>query len=750
MTQPQKSRVTKQHTSKTAPKKSKPNQKKLPLFKRILLWLAASFGVLAIVGLLIVAFFIATVPDVTEEDLRGTIPSIIYDKNGTVVTTLGGNERKLIEPTAIPQVVEDAVLSIEDRRFFDHNGVDIFRIGGALFANLTNGSLSQGGSTITQQLIKLSAFSTSKADQNIKRKIQEAWIAMQLEKNYSKQDILAFYLNKVYLSNNVYGFGTAANYYFNKDVSELTVPEAALLAGMIQAPSAFNPYLAPEETTQRRNVVLQTMVANGKITQSDYEQYAAIPITKGLIDHASKKSDRELAIDSYVQVVLEELKEKTSLDPFADGLAIHTNLDMSAQEKLLDILNTNTYIQWANPNVQAAVTITDPNTGALVAMVGGRNIKVQLGLNRATSTDRNVGSTSKPLIDYGPAFEYLNYSTAQRMSDSPITYSDGTKLNNWDFKFMGDITLRTALSASRNTPALRTLREVGFDNASAFLEKLGITVMNNNQKTLVESNAIGFYASPLQMGAAYGAFANGGTYYKPFTITKIVLQSGESATYSSPGTRVMKDSTAFMITDVLKGVPRQYAPFAQINGLNHAGKTGTTNYGDDQFRAVTSGRRVDFAAPDAWYVGYTPNFVIATWVGYDKSLEPGNYLDRNESYYPQYIYRHMMTFLAASVPNKDWSMPGSLERSGNEFYLKGTKPVAPITTTQQQTTEKTTEKTTEDTTKTTEETRTETSQETVLTTESTSLQLTQPTQTQSTARQTTQQPVIVTEKPNNN
>lgn len=711
MSQTQKSRSTK---SQNRPAKS--SKKKLPLFKRIFIWLASIIGIVTIIGILIVAFFIATVPDVKEDDLRGTIPSVIYDKNGAIVTTLGGNERKLIEPTAIPKNVEDAVLSIEDRRFYDHNGVDLFRIGGALLANISSGSIAQGGSTITQQLIKLSAFSTSEVDQNIKRKIQEAWIALQLERNYNKQDILAFYLNKVYLSNNVYGFGTAAQYYYDKDIAQLTVPEAAMLAGMIQAPSAFNPYLAPEETATRRNIVLQAMVANGKITQAEYEQYAAVPITQGLIDHVSNKTERELAVDSYVQVVLEELKTKTTLDPYADGLAIYTNLDMAAQEKLLDILNTTNYIQWTNPNVQAAVTVTDPNSGALIAMVGGRNIKAQLGLNRATSTTRNVGSTSKPLVDYGPAFEYLNYHTGQPLTDSPIKYSDGTTLHNWDLKYMGNITLRTALAASRNTPALRTLREVGFDNALAFLEKLNITVMNDNQKALVESNAIGFNASPLQMGAAYGAFANGGTYYKPFTINKIVAQTGDSVSYSGSGTRVMKDSTAFMITDILKGVPRQYGQFAQINGIHHAGKTGTTNYADDQLQKVTGGKRVDFAAPDAWYIGYTPNYVIATWVGYDKPLDPGNYLDRNESYYPQHIYRHLMSYLASTVQNKDWTMPSSLERYGSEFYVKGTKPVLPVTTTQEvrtiieeniiegrirTTTEK--EETNEDTSKTTED-----------------------------------------------
>lgn len=647
---------------------------KKQLKKRLLLFLSGFIGIATLALLSIVAFFIFTAPTVSQEDLIGTIPSTIYDKNGAVISKIGSNDRVLIDPSDIPAVLEEALVSIEDRRFYDHNGVDIIRIGGALFANLSNRAISQGGSTITQQLIKLSVFSTREEDQTIKRKIQEAWLALQLERDYTKKDILALYMNKVYLSNNVYGFGTAARYYFNKSPHDLTVAQAALLAGMIQAPTTYDPYLNPQGATDRRNVVIGAMLSNNSISQEDHDAAVNTPITEGLINHASNKTATELAIDAYVQVVLEEIKQKTSLDPYKDGLDIYTHLDMNAQNRLMDVLNTHNYINWVNNDVQAAVTITNPQDGSIIAMAGGRNVSVQLGLNRATTASRSVGSTSKPLIDYGPAIEYLNYSTAQPLSDSPITYSDGTPLYNWDHGYFGNVTMRTALAASRNTPALRTLRAVGLDNAYAFLAKLNINVNNNGYNGLVESNAIGFVASPLQMGSAYGAFANGGTYFKPFTIRKIVTRSGEEASYVGEGVRVMKDSTAYMITDMLKGVPGQYAEYADVRALHHAGKTGTTNYADSDISRVTGNKRVDFAAPDAWFVGYTKDFVISTWVGYDNPMIEGNYLNKIESSYPQVIYQSMMSYLSQQKQNTDWQMPRSVERFGSELYLAGSRP----------------------------------------------------------------------------
>lgn len=664
-------------TNKATTKKIKPDKKKTrknvflgKWIKRILLF---GISVLVIVGVgisIYVANIISKSPTVTQDSLIGTMPSVIYDKDGEVVTKLGEKDRILIDPSNIPQNLEDAILSIEDRRFYEHNGIDLFRIVGALVSNVKNGNL-QGGSTITQQLVKLSVFSTTDEHRTVERKIQEIFLAMDVEKEYTKKDILALYLNKTYLANNTYGFGTAAKFYYDKDIADLTIPQVALLAGMVQAPSAYDPLAHPEEAQKRRDIVLFTMLENKKITQQQYEAAIATPVKQDMIDRSGEKSTDELIIDAYIQQVLEEVKTKTSLDPYTQGLSIYTHLDTGAQRQLADILNTNNYMTWNDNNIQAAVTVVSPKTGAIVAMIGGRNTNIQLGLNRATANNRSVGSTSKPVIDYGPAIEYLNYSTSTIISDSPIKYTNGPELYNWDKGYMGNMTMRNALVQSRNTTALRTLQAVGLDNARAFLSKLGITVSNNNSTHLVESNSIGFNASTLEMAAAYAAFSNGGLYYKPFTISKIVTQAGDTTSYASESTRAMKDSTAYMITDMLKGVPGNTAPFAAISGLYHAGKTGTTNYTDEQLQTVTKGDTSTYAAPDAWYVGYSTNYSIATWIGYDNPMQPGNYVSRQESYYPTLVYKHIMSYLSQQTNNENWTQPNSVVKYGSELYVKG-------------------------------------------------------------------------------
>lgn len=675
MTDKKRVQTTKKQSKKSTEKSKQSKARKW--IKRIL-WSILGVFILAVIAVVTVsAYFISSAPEVTQEQLVGTLPSTIYDKDGNVLSKLGNNERIFINPDNLPKNLEDALLSIEDRRFYDHDGVDFVRVAGAFLSNLKKGSIAQGGSTITQQLIKLSVFSTSTADQTIKRKIQEMWIASQLEKQYSKPEILSLYMNKVYLANNVYGFGTAAKYYYNQDVSELSIDRAALLAGMVQAPSYYDPYVNPEAVKDRRDTVLSAMVSNGKITQQQYDELSQIDVSQGLIDHSKDKSTEQLAIDSYVQVVLDELTTKTSLDPYKDGLEIYTNMDKNAQNQLVSILNTNQYINWKNADIQAAVTVTNPNTGGIIAMAGGRHINVRLGLNRATQAIRSVGSTSKPLVDYGPAIEYLNYSTNKAISDSPINYSDGTPLYNWDREYMGTITMRTALASSRNTTALRTLKEVGFDNALAFLSKFEFSKVSS---PLYESNAIGFVASPLEMGIAYGAFSNGGMYYKPFTINKIITQSGESATYGPEGKRVMKDSTAYMITDILKGVPQIYATHASISGLYHAGKSGTTNYTDEQKNVVLGGKKLDNIAPDSWYVGYTKHYVVSSWVGYDMPNQQGNYLDSTMTTYAQRIYKNMMSYLMKGVQNINWERPSSVELYNGELYVAGSvKKVETVT-----------------------------------------------------------------------
>ncbi|OUL09719.1 hypothetical protein B0533_05170 [Sedimentibacter sp. SX930] len=652
-----------------AKKKTKAKKTGMPLWKKIF------FGVLAlgIIGLASGAglffYYVSSAPELTEEKLVGTVASTILDAEGNEIKEIGGNDqnRTLITAEEIPQVLKDAIVSIEDQRFYDHNGVDPIRIIGALFANLQQGGISQGGSTITQQLIKLSYFSTSSEDQTLERKAQEAWMSMQLEREYTKDEILAFYINKVYMSNNVYGMGTAAEYFFGKPITDVTLAEAATLAGMPQAPSLYDPINNALDTQARRDLVLDMMVENEKITAEESAEAKTVQIEGSIIDH-SGDVNTSLVIDPYIQLVIDEVAEKTGLDVYEGGLTITTNIDMDAQQRLYDIVNTYDYIEFPDDLLQTGVSMVDVNTGAIQAVSGGRNQNVQLGYNRASTLERSIGSTMKPMSVYGPAIEYLDYSTGTLVVDEEYSYSDGSEINNYDNEYNGDQTIREALVDSRNIPALKTFQEVGADNAFSFLQKLGITITNDDQEYLVESNAIGGVATPIQLSAAYAAFANGGTYYEPYTVQSVTTAEGEEFTFEPNGTEAMKESTAYMITDMLKDVITEgTATNAQISGLPQAGKTGTTNYTDEQLAAV-GGTNVPYAAPDAWFAGYSTSYSISVWVGYDRPQDYGNFLDYQTQSLTRDIYRELMSYVSEDTDYSDWTLPSSVSQVSIEKY----------------------------------------------------------------------------------
>nr|WP_319218694.1 PBP1A family penicillin-binding protein [uncultured Trichococcus sp.] len=639
------------------------------------LWKKAVFGIFALgmIGLAAGAglffYYVSSAPELTEEKLIGTVASTILDLDGNEIKEIGGNDqnRTLVSAEEIPQVLKDAIVSIEDQRFYDHKGVDPIRILGALFANLQQGGISQGGSTITQQLIKLSYFSTSSEDQTLERKAQEAWMSMQLEREYTKDEILAFYINKVYMSNNVYGMGTAAEYFFGKTITDVSLAEAATLAGMPQAPSLYDPIYNPSATQARRDLVLDMMVENGKITPEESAEAKTVQIDGSILDH-SGDVNTSLVIDPYIQLVIDEVTEKTGLDVYEGGLTITTNIDMDAQQRLYDIVNTYDYIEFPDDLLQTGVSMVDVNTGAIQAVIGGRNQNVQLGLNRASTLERSIGSTMKPLAVYGPAIEYLDYSTGTLVVDEAYSYSDGSEINNYDNKYKGDQTIREALVDSRNIPALKTFQEVGADSAFSFLQKLGITITNDGQEYLVESNAIGGEATPIELSAAYAAFANGGTYYEPYTVQSVTTAEGEEFSFEPNGTEAMKESTAYMITDMLKGVITDgTAKNAQIPGLPQAGKTGTTNYTDEELAAV-GGTNVPYAAPDAWFAGYSTSHSISVWVGYDNSKEYGNFLDYQTQSLTRDIYRELMSYVSQDTDYADWTLPASVSQVSIEKY----------------------------------------------------------------------------------
>ena len=652
------------HTKKKAPTSSKKK-----LWKKILIGIAAFVTVAIIAIVAIFAYYGATAPTIQASDLEGATETKILDKDGELIYSLGGEKRDLITSEQVPQLLKDAITSIEDKRFYSHMGIDPIRIAGSFLRNAKAGQITQGGSTITQQLVKLAVFSTKKEDQTYKRKIQEIMLALQLERNYSKEQILTYYLNKVYMANNVYGFGTASHYYFNKELSELSLPQVALLAGMPQAPNSYDPYANADQAKERRDLVLYSMKENGKITKEQYDQAVATPINEGLIAHNNNvdSNDKALVYDSFVTMVLKEVQEKTGLDPYNDGLTIETTIDSKAQQRLYDIVNTNDYIQYVNDKIQNAVVMLDTKTGAVRAVNGGRKQTTLLGYNRATDNSRSTGSTIKPVIDYGPAIEYLNYSTGQTIMDQRTTYSNGVELNNWDFSHKGAMTLRTALVYSRNTTALQTFKAVGETNIKSFLNNLDIQIKNDGQDYLVESNSIGADISPIKMAAAYATFGNYGTYSKPYTVTKVTTRDGQVTEFKPEQKQAMKDSTAYMITDVLKDSFKYgFATQAAIPGLPTAAKTGSSNYTVEQKRAMGASDYEDII-PDSWFIGYSTNYTISAWTGYDNPYEQGGGVDTTEQEYSRLIYYYLMKYMAESSSGDDWVQPDSVVKQQIEI-----------------------------------------------------------------------------------
>lgn len=532
----------------------------------------------------------------------------------------------------------------------------------------------QGGSTLTQQLIKLSFFSTSAEDQTLRRKAQEAWMAVRLEQMKSKQEILTYYINKVYMSNGVYGMQTAAMKFYGKPLAELDLAQTALIAGLPNAPSAFDPFAHPDNAKSRRDVVLGAMLENEKITQAEYDAAVAEDIQEGLQDNPRENQEWKY-FDNYFNEVIAEVKEKTGKDVYTDGLDIYTNVDIDAQKRLYDIVNSDDYVDYPDDKMQVAATLVDVNTGKVTAQIGARNVDDVLANNLAVNVARDFGSTVKPITDYGPAFQFLQDSTGRMILDEPYTYK-GTNIPvyNWDRQYMGNITLRTALAESRNVPAVKLFDEVGADNIADFLSGLGIEYDTITQSNAISSNTdkldgTKYGISSLKMAAAYAAFSNGGTYYEPQYVNKIVMQDGteDEESFKVSGQEAMDDTTAYMVTDILKDVISVgTGTNAQIDGLYQAGKTGTSNYTDDQLAQLDTSNG---AYPDITFAGYTPSYSLAVWTGYNDKMTP---ITDSSTHVASDVYRELMRYVSASVENTDWTMPDGLTRIGRELYLEGT------------------------------------------------------------------------------
>lgn len=637
------------------------------------------FFLLLILGGLVFGYYASKAPTLSEKDLIATTSSKIYDNQNNLIADLGAEKRINVKTNEIPTDLVNAIVAIEDHRFFNHRGVDFIRIGGAFFSNLRGGR--QGGSTLTQQLIKLTYFSTSSSDQTLSRKIQEAWLATQLEQKATKQEILTYYINKVYMSNGNYGMQTAARSYYAKDLKDLSLPQVALLAGMPQAPNQYDPYTNPEAALQRRNLVLKEMLDVKSITNEQYESAVNTPVTDGL-QSLTGSSNYPAYMDNYLKEVIQQVEEETGYNVLTTGMDVYTNVDTAAQKRLWDIYNSDEYVNYPDNELQVASTIIDVTNGKVIAQLGSRHqsSNVSFGTNQAVETNRDWGSTMKPISDYAPAIEHEEYSsTGITIPDTPYNFpGTNTQIYNWDRQYYGNISMVYALQQSRNVTAVRALEKVGLKKAQKFLSSIGIDYPEMVYANAISSNTSDssnkYGASSEKMAAAYATFANGGTYYKPQYVNRVVFSDGTTKNFETSGTRVMKEATAYMMTDMLKSVITAGLGYnANISGLYHAGKTGTSNYADNELKKLTKDYNYSsIVTPDESFVGYTTQYSMAVWTGYTNRLTP--VLDDGIKVATD-VYKQMMLYLYEQYGSgsEDWTQPSGVYRSGSYLYLNNGK-----------------------------------------------------------------------------
>ncbi|MFV0275441.1 MAG: transglycosylase domain-containing protein [Bacilli bacterium] len=580
-------------------------------WKKIITILFGITCIVSLIGIIVLIFFanyiVKNAPEFDPENLFTMESSIVYDKDGNIAATLGTEKREKVSFEELPETLVNAIIATEDSNFFKHSGLDIKRFLSASVGQLL-GKNAGGASTLPMQITKLQ-YTNRK--ETIVRKFTDIYLSVfEFERKYSKEEIFEYYVNIPYLCSGTYGVQAASLMYFGKDVSQLTLPEAATIAGLFQSPDAYDPYKNPKRAEARRSTVLYLMEKHGYITSNERKLANSIPVESLLV---GKKTAEKNDIQGYIDTVVAEVKDKTGKNPYTTPMLIYTALDQKLQVQVNNALDN---LKLKDDIVQIAAGIVHSETGSMPAIYAGRNREGASTYNFATDINRQPGSTAKPLFDYGPAIEYNNYSTYTMVKDEPYTYSDGTPIGNWDSKYFGNMTLRQALVQSRNIPALKTFQQVNSKNIEKFVKDLGI----KPESPLHESHSIGGFngTNPIELAGAYAAFSNGGYFTEPYTVKKIEYRNtGVVEELIPPTVKAMSSSTAFMITDILQGIsgPR-------LSGIQIASKTGTTNLDSKTKRKLGLPNN---AIPDLWYVSYSPEYSISIWYGYEQ-LSKEHYL----------------------------------------------------------------------------------------------------------------------------
>lgn len=685
-------------------KKFKKKLKYGTLKDKILIIVMMVLIALVTVAILFCGYIVISAPSITNERLYKNNSTVIYDAHGNEIVRLGTENREKVTYDELPEVLIDAIIATEDSRYFQHNGVDVARFTKAVIGQLLGNSDAGGASTITMQVSKNAATSNESSGlKGIIRKFQDVYLSVFVfEKKYTKEQILEFYVNIPNLGAGSYGVQQASQIYFGKDVSELSLTEAAMIAGLFQAPSTYNPYNNPDKATKRRETVLKLMYKHGYITKEQMEEANNVDIESLLVGKGSLINENQ----GFIDTVVAEVRERTGTDPYNTSMEIYSTMVPEKQD-VINKVNSGETFTWKNDYVQAASVVIDNKTGAMIAVGAGRNKTSELSFNYATEGRRHPGSTAKPIIDYGPAIEYLGWGSGQTIVDDQMTYTGGHSIKNFDNGFKEIQTIKQALGQSRNIPALETFLLTTNEQKLSFATNLGwrpetdITGENLKAKkptdikgTILESGSIGGFngVTPLEAAAAYATFARGGVYIEPYSFTKIVYtESGNTYEVQPEQKRVMSEETAYIINMILKyAVTSGNVVAGSVSGTDLCGKTGTSTM---EQATINKYKLKNNPVLDAWENTYTPDYTISLWYGYPE-VNSEHYLTNNEGNVEK---RRMVKILNNGIFEKNsrfkkpknvvtveieletdpvqLASPGTPEKlRSTEYYKKGTEP----------------------------------------------------------------------------
>ena len=611
----------------------------MTVLKKILTYFILA-GIALVTGLLVYAIVILAGNYVIDnEKLIMNNSSSLVDESGELITRVYVENRQPVSIDTIPEHVQEAFVAVEDNRFYEHSGIDFRSIGRAMYRNIIAGGKSEGGSTITQQLTK-NVFLTN--EKSWLRKIKEVFISINLERRYSKDEILEMYLNQIYFGHGAYGLQTASNLYFNKDVSELTVDEGALLAGLPKAPNSYSPINDPDRSKERRDLILTLMENQGFITAEESVRSKGKTIALDL-----QNPVKDEALYTYIDMVMEEAENRYHLSQeelMTGGYRIVVPMNKSMQQSTYDKLQDNVYFPEGNEDAQASVMMMDSESGGVLAVQGGRDY-VRLGLNRV-NVKRSPGSTFKPISVYAPALESGAYSPYSMLRDERLAY--GTYIpKNYNKQYTGKMTMYDALVQSANAPAVWLLNEIGINRSLKMVGEFGFKISDHGLSLALGGLNEG--VTPYQLTKAYRAFNEEGRIIEPYFIKELYDHSGEKIGEASPvQTEVLSKQNAWNITRMLESVITDGTGTAGTAQTPIAGKTGTTAY-----------QGVEGATTDAWFVGYTPTVVGAVWMGYD-TTNKDHYLNEGSAY-PTVLFKNIVNDLPDELRNVAFEKPDDVE-----------------------------------------------------------------------------------------